>query len=125
MPSIQTLPPELLLHTISFLPTSALLPLTRTSHYLHTFISTHASSICNTHITTHYSLEAAVLHPVLKNGWLVPTLPGVRETCKKYCEQPLGSLHKERMMRWGKKMKLSEPGPQFLRFLELYGRDSK
>jgi len=123
MATLQTLPPELLLHTISFLPTSALFPLTRTSHYLHNFISTHASSICNTHITTHYPLEAAVLHPVLKDGWLVPTLPGIQETGEKHHSHHLSTLFTSHTDLWRKKMSVSLPGPQFLRFLELYSRD--
>jgi hypothetical protein len=72
--SLTTIPPELLLRIISFLPgPSAFVSLAQTSAGLRKFICQHASGICNEHIRSHFfSPTASVFQCYLQDGWLVP-----------------------------------------------------
>ncbi|KAE9380976.1 hypothetical protein N431DRAFT_459880 [Stipitochalara longipes BDJ] len=70
-------PPELLLAIISHLPPSALYPLSQTSRYLHTFLHTHAASICNTAIQTHYAHASSILRSTWTGAWLLPSHPAI------------------------------------------------
>ncbi|KAH8792361.1 hypothetical protein F5882DRAFT_399958 [Hyaloscypha sp. PMI_1271] len=75
---LTTSPPELLLAILSHLPPSTLYPLSRTSKYIHTFLLTHAATICNTAIQSTYSLASTILHSQHSStGWLIPTHPAI------------------------------------------------
>ena len=71
------LPPECILAIISHLPLSSYTPLVQTSHHFLTFFSTHAATICNNHILTHYALSASYLNSIYLDGWLVPSHPAI------------------------------------------------
>lgn len=91
--SLTTIPPELLLRVISFLPgPSAFLALGQTSSGLRQFISLHASSICNEYILSRFRVPTILLGSRLQDGWLVPTDSTIRhaetsllERKRKFC----------------------------------------
>jgi hypothetical protein len=122
--TLLTIPPELLLNTISHLPTSNdFLSLVQTSHGLKSFFAQHAAQICNTHITKHYALEAAVMRSQLIQGqdggnWLAPTMPSIHRP--EYNRRHFALRHSKlpENPELFQKLGLAVPGPQFLRFLE-------
>jgi hypothetical protein len=132
-PSLYTLPAELLLTIIAYLPTSSYGPLTQTSHTLKTFFTHNASRICNQRILTHHSAKAAILQASFSatdsigNTWLVPTHSAIAQAEKslwnpKNYVPSLRPIHpSEDTHALKKRMLLSQPGPQFLLFLERRG----
>jgi hypothetical protein len=173
MSTLTSIPPELLLQILSHLPSSIhFLPLSQTNSYLRSFFSTHASTICNTHITTYHAVPAAILLPIHhSSGWLVPTHPCVlaeerrimRDAillsgcgcydCRLFLlssrtasgsgssltlsemslsqgglfncipRTPISPSQCKAYAELSTAVKLTSPGPQFLVFLEKYGRD--
>src|SRR6266536_2126805 len=72
--TLTTIPPEILLQIISYLPHSAsIYALSHTSRLLAAFLHTHAATICNTRILGRYAHAATILKSEFKDGWLVPT----------------------------------------------------
>jgi hypothetical protein len=135
MPSsnLHTLPAELLLTIIAYLPTTSYQPLTRTSHTLRAFFGNHASKICNQRILSHFSAEATILKASftavdsMGHTWLVPTHEAVLRAEQNLWDREgsvssLNSRHTdEDALAFQKRMLLSQPGPQFLLFLERRG----
>ena len=73
-PSLTSIPPELLLRIVSFLPgPSAFLALAQTSPGLRQFFCLHASGICNDYILSRFLSSAVLFDSRIQNGWLVPT----------------------------------------------------
>ncbi|KAG9231188.1 hypothetical protein BJ875DRAFT_470194, partial [Amylocarpus encephaloides] len=123
-PKLETLPPELLLNIVSYLPPSAFFPLSAVSTKLQTFMHTQLSSICNTRILTYHAYPASILssdfklNPLTGSSWLLPTHPAVLQAEEGIWDhEGSGSPHHgyvEDKLR----LRISRPGPQFLLFLE-------
>ena len=72
--SLTSIPPELLLRIVSFLPgPSAFLALAQTSSGLRQFFCLHASGICNEYILSRFLPSAVLFDSRFQDGWLVPT----------------------------------------------------
>jgi hypothetical protein len=133
---LTTLPAELLSQIIADLPLRSFLDLSHTSSFLRYFIKTNASIICNDAIKTYYSREAKLLETEKRSGWLVPTHEQLRRRedffsdllggylCQDNpCEHnPANGIHCGLFgyLRgpWEIQVKITDPGPQFLFFLE-------
>jgi hypothetical protein len=137
MPTLTTIPPELLLRIISFLPSSTYHDLAQTSTYLRLFFNTHASQICKSYIQCHLAKEAELLNSSMQDGWLLPSTSFLAHSSSRSTtrsrEDLISSLAsfdiqtllppsppwvEERMH-----ISLATPGPQYLCFLEEYARD--
>jgi hypothetical protein len=128
-----TLPAELLLGIIAYLPSSSYGPLTQTSHTMKTFFTNYGSRICNQRILTHYPAEATILKAsfsatdFMGNTWLVPTHEAALRAEESLWDREgsvssLRSIHlSEDALALQKRILLSQPGPQFLLFLERRG----
>ncbi|KAL2059769.1 hypothetical protein VTL71DRAFT_10153 [Oculimacula yallundae] len=86
---LTTLPPELLLAIISYLPNStSLLPLSQTNIFLQTFLlNTHAATICNTFITTRHMKAASILSASYQEGWFLPSHEAILSTERKIARE--------------------------------------
>jgi hypothetical protein len=132
-PTLQNLPAELLLIIIAYLPASSYAPLTQTSHTLQAFFANYASKICSQRILSHFSAEVAILKASfaavdsMGNTWLVPTHEAVLRAEENLWDREgsISSLRfvhpNEEALALQKRMRLSQPGPQFLLFLERRG----
>ncbi|EPE25279.1 hypothetical protein GLAREA_01191 [Glarea lozoyensis ATCC 20868] len=131
--NLHTLPVELLLTIIAYLPTNSYQSLTRTSHTLRAFFANYASKICNQRILTHFSAEASILKASftavdsMVHTWLVPTHEAILRAEENLWDREgsISSLNPrytdEEALAFQKRMLLSQPGPQFLLFLERRG----
>ena len=124
------IPPELWLAVMMHLSERDLLNLKLSSPHLRALISANASAICNNLIMTHYAHEAAIIGSTMLNGWLVPTHPAVRREEKQLVKYAARSARSRAhaapprpLLRPYVRTKLSEPGPQYLRFLIEYSFD--
>ncbi|CAG8953612.1 hypothetical protein HYFRA_00010071 [Hymenoscyphus fraxineus] len=132
IPLLYTLPTEILLQVISYLPTAAYPSLIQTSHHLHGLFNNHASSIIATQIQTHHSHTASLLQATFSaedssgNLWLVPTHPSVLLAEEGMWDRE-GSVDTLQTLDYGPRttmkqsLRLTQPGPQFLLFLERRG----
>lgn len=118
------MPPEIWLAVMSHLSEADLLSLKLSSPHLRAIISANASTICNNLIMTHYAREASIIGTKIQDGWLVPTHPAVLREEKQLVKHASRSARSRAhtapprpLPRQGVRTKLSEPGPQYLRFL--------
>ena len=118
---LTNLPPELHLKIIPLLPAASFFDLAHTSAHLRAFMKLHAPTICNTAIELHFSQVSYKLISQRINGWLVPSHPIVARVEEEVRKEKIDLIKK--YPHWGWKipylrMKLTEPGPQYLFFLE-------
>ena len=121
---LYAIPPEIWLNIMSHLSEPDLLNLKLSSSYLHNIITENASTICNNLIMAHYAHEASIIGTKFQDGWLVPTHPAVLREEKqlvKYASRSARSRAQTApprpLLHPTVRTKLSEPGPQYLRFL--------
>jgi hypothetical protein len=134
-PSLQCIPADILLQILTHLGPTALLCLRQTSHTLRAFLLSNAATICNIQISTHHVYAAAIFQPSLRDGWLVPTHPIIlaEEERLHGTSRYLASIKPDGYGDPGHALArqpvqtglglLSNPGPQFLRFLQEYQRE--
>jgi hypothetical protein len=124
------MPPEIWLSVLAHLSESDFLSLKLSSTYLRNVIANNASTICNTLIMMHYAQEATILQTTFRDGWLVPSHPAIfreEKQLARYASRS-NSLARSRSRDPSPdgpfstpiRTKLSEPGPQYLRFLIEY-----
>jgi hypothetical protein len=130
---LYSMPPEIWLSILAHLSEPDFLSLKLSSPYLRSVISNNASTICNNLIMKHYAQEASILGTSFRDGWLVPTHPAISREEKQLHRYASRS---NSVARGGRsrdpsptsqgpldcavRTKLSEPGPQYLRFLIEY-----
>lgn len=129
---LYSMPPEIWLNVLAHLSEPDFLALKLSSAHLHTVITDNAPTICNTLILTRYAHEASIIGTAYLDGWLVPTHPSIYRE-----ENQLARYHSRNSSRAGSRdstpppessfsdlnpvrTKLSEPGPQYLRYLIEY-----
>jgi hypothetical protein len=118
---LSTLPSELLLMIISEVPLSSFLDLVHTSKGLREFIKANARKICNLAIESRFPLQAKYLRPAKVSGWITPTHWAILEWEERAVEESRGRIDYRRVedwKSWDYKIKLGEPGPQYLALLE-------
>jgi hypothetical protein len=126
------MPPEIWLSVLAHLSEADFLSLKLSSTYLRSVITNNAPTICNNLIMKHYAQEASILGTSYRDGWLVPSHPAIFREEKQIhrfasrsnslvlsrsrdpSPAPHGPYHSP------VRTKLSEPGPQYLRFLIEY-----
>lgn len=122
IPSVDGLPAELLLNVLMHSEDEDILAIKLTSSRLRFFVMHDKASICNAVVTNYCDDLAALLQPILVEGWLIPQHPSV-------LTQELRVLHgmTTRVMRGTASFELlsekplvkhkpSVPGPTFLKF---------
>lgn len=119
---LTTLPAELLIKIIAEVPLSFFLDLTQTCRHLRHLIKDNAKEICNGAIESRFPLHAKYLHPVKKRGWLTHSLYYLhsweqRAVVKRKSER-IFTDRESWEYNWDYKIKLTQPGPQYLAFLE-------
>jgi hypothetical protein len=121
------IPPEIWLNIMNYLSEPDFLSLKLSTPYLRDLITENASTICNNLIMTHYAREASIIGTTFQDGWLVPTHPAVVREEKQLVKHAPRSARSRALtvpprplLRANVRTKLSEPGPQYLRFLSEY-----
>jgi hypothetical protein len=119
---LTTLPAKLLIKIIADVPLSSFLDLTQTCRYLRHLIKDNAKEICNKAIEARFPLHTKYLHPVKKRGWLTHSLYYLhsweqRAVVKRKSER-IFTDRESWDYKWDYKIKLTQPGPQYLAFLE-------
>jgi hypothetical protein len=105
---LTNLPHNILLRITSNLPMSSFLALSQAHSHLRWFMHRYASTICNLNIQTQFPKEAKILEAAYIEGWLTPT-------------GGLAMIKPKHVAKWvdpGLRLLLSQPGPQFLYFLQ-------
>lgn len=105
---LTNLPHNILLRITSNLPMSSFLALSQTHSHLRWFMRRYASTICNLNVQTQFPKEAKILEATYIEGWLTPT-------------GGLVMIKPKDVAKWvdpGLQLLLSQPGPQFLYFLQ-------
>jgi hypothetical protein len=105
---LTNLPHNVLLQITSNLPMSSFLALSQAHSHLRWFMRHYASTICNLNIQTQFPKEAKILEATYIEGWLTPT-------------GGLVMIKPGDVSTWvdpGLRLLLSQPGPQFLYFLQ-------
>lgn len=135
---ISHLPPELLGNIMAKLPISSYLDIAHTSSNMRAVIKKHAAMICNTAIRARHSLAVDFLKVEMNARWLVPLHKFIMkdERCyEEYLKEVVNIFSgpeqgyisayslKGRLMTGSDiiALKLSQPGPQLLYFLEKQG----
>jgi hypothetical protein len=132
-PPLYSMPPEIWLSILAHLSEPEFLSIKLSSTYLRNVITNNASTICNTLVMKYYAQEASILGTSFCDGWLVPTHPAIfreENQLSRYTSRS-NSLARGRSRDpsppppqgpYDKpiRTKLSEPGPQYLRFLIEY-----
>jgi hypothetical protein len=126
------MPPEIWLAILAHLSEPDFLSLKHSSTYLRSVITDNASTICNNLIMKHYAQEASIIGTSFQDGWIVPTHPAIfreEKQLHRYASRS-NSLARSRSRDTSPipqapydspvRTKLSEPGPQYLRFLIEY-----
>jgi F-box domain len=129
---LYSIPPEIWLNILAHLSEPDFLSLKLSSTYLRSVITDNASTICNNLIMKHYAQEASIIGTSFQDGWLVPTHPAIfreEKQLSRYASRS-NSLARSRSRDPSPppqgpheppiSTKLSEPGPQYLRFLIEY-----
>jgi hypothetical protein len=129
------MPPEIWLSILGHLSEPDLLSLKLSSTYLRSVIADNAATICNNLIMKHYAQESSILGTSFRDGWLVPTHPAIfREEKQLHRYKSRSNSIARSQSRdtspvpqgphdFTVRTKLSEPGPQYLRFLIEYSFD--
>jgi hypothetical protein len=124
---LTVLPPEILLKVIPLLPVASFFELTHTSTHLRAFMKLHAATICNDAIEQGFSHISDQLDTQYSNGWLVPRKPIFSRTEGGLRERKIGAIRGpsggcDSWKRWKStdlRIQLTDPGPQYLFFLEI------
>lgn len=118
------LPPEVLILVLQELPVKVYLDVVQACGHLRQFVRTHASGLCNYAILKKFPLEAERIPSTNINGWLVPehkdilVLERYVLDKKKYVDRARGIILDQESQTRDLQVKLSQPGPQYLLWLE-------
>lgn len=121
---ISRLPPEILLLILVELPLDSYLDLVQTSKFLREFLQMNAALICNICILSQFPLEGALIPSAKVNGWIVPTHTGITilESYvldkKRYHDRARQINEEDYAYGQDLRLKLTQPGPQFLLWLQ-------
>ena len=106
---LTNLPANILLRILSNVPMSSFLDLSQTHSQLRWFMHNCAATICNLAIIERFPVEAKFLEASEIGGWLTPG------------DGFINNIKPRKGTRWvvpGLQLRLCDPGPQFLYFLE-------
>ncbi|KAL2059772.1 hypothetical protein VTL71DRAFT_10156 [Oculimacula yallundae] len=123
---LSNLIPELLVEVLSHVSSKDYLSLVHTNQSLRDFLQENAANVCNKavqNLLTIYFVNPISFPTEFVQGWLVPTAPVFVETEKEYTADVPDYFAEYEIPAspFDLKIKLSQPGPQFLLFLEVLG----